>query len=85
VESTHGELPLEILLGSGRFDGRALLSNEGAAGPGVDAGELFDRWSYVSDAPISLEKLEEMVRRQLPESVYRCKGIIHVAETPDER
>jgi G3E family GTPase len=85
LETTHGEMPLEILLGSGRFDGQALLSDEGTAGRGVDAGELFDRWSYVTDAPFSLEKLEEMVRRQLPESVYRCKGIIEVAETPDDR
>jgi G3E family GTPase len=26
-----------------------------------------------------------MVKRQLPESVYRCKGIIHTIEDPTQR
>jgi G3E family GTPase len=26
-----------------------------------------------------------MVRRELPESIYRCKGIIFAADSPDKR
>ncbi len=46
---------------------------------------MFQTWSYESDRPFSLELLRQMVRRELPESIYRCKGIIFVADSPDKR
>ena len=46
---------------------------------------MFDRWSYESDQPFSLEALREMVRKELPASVYRCKGIVFAADSPDKR
>ena len=49
------------------------------------ASNLFDTWSYESDQPFSLEALREMVRKELPASVYRCKGIVFVADSPDKR
>lgn len=46
---------------------------------------MFERWSFESDRPFALETLREMVRRELPASVYRCKGIVYTADDPDKR
>jgi hypothetical protein len=46
---------------------------------------MFDTWSYESDRPVSLKNLREMVRRELPASIYRCKGIVYAADSPDMR
>jgi G3E family GTPase len=32
-----------------------------------------------------MDALRQMVRRELPASVYRCKGIVHTDEAPDRR
>ena len=46
---------------------------------------MFQTWSYESDRPFALERLRHMVRKELPASVYRCKGIVFVADTPERR
>ena len=46
---------------------------------------MFDTWSYESDRPFSLDALREMVQRELPASVYRCKGVVFAADMPDKR
>jgi len=94
VEAVRGDVSLEILLGAGRFstadasrpDPRT--RTEGTPDHGHahgDASDTFDRWSYASDRPFSLEALRHMVQRKLPASVLRCKGIIQTAEAPDHR
>ena len=35
--------------------------------------------------PFSIEALREMVRRELPASIYRCKGIVFASVFPDKR
>jgi G3E family GTPase len=91
IETTHGDVPMDILLGVGRFD-PAGLPSEIAAEEAVrpvrwhDSNDSpFDRWSYRSTDPFALERLRQMVQRDLPESVYRCKGIIHAADNPTKR
>lgn len=59
-------------------------SGEHRHGRGI-ARDLFETWSYESDKPFSLEALREMVRRDLPASVYRCKGIVFIAESSTKR
>lgn len=85
VEATQGDVSMEILLGIGRFNGEAQQpqSMDDQAISSEDIG--LDRWSYQTDQPMSLESLEHMVKRQLPESVYRCKGIIHTFDDPTQR
>ncbi len=46
---------------------------------------MFQRWSFESDQPFSLDALCHMVRRELPASIYRCKGIVYTADHPDKR
>jgi G3E family GTPase len=64
--------------------GQVHAGSHGADAP-RDHGALFSTWSFEADAPVSLEALREMVRRELPASIYRCKGIVHAAEAPDRR
>ncbi len=49
-----------------------------------DHTQVFRTWSYETTEPLSLEALREAART-LPASVYRCKGIVHVAEEPGRR
>lgn len=102
VQTSHGNIPLEILLSVGRFDPLRL-----GAGPRVkdsahspdcsdhsckhrlhyrrgDHAKLFSTWSYETAEPLSLEALREAARK-LPASIYRCKGVVHVADEPDRR
>jgi len=93
VEATQCDVPLEILLSVGRFQ----VANVDAQLERADGGpgdahhrhdgndRLFETWSYESDRPFSLETLREMVRKKLPASIYRCKGIVFSADSPDKR
>ena len=49
-----------------------------------DHAQVFRTWSYETEEPLSLEALRETAR-QLPASVYRCKGVVHAAEEPGRR
>lgn len=86
IEATYGDLPMEVLLGVGRF-GAAEVRDDSGLSPlhGRSGGVDFDRWSYRSTEPFSLDALRDMVKRELPESVYRCKGIIYTSDAPDRR
>ena len=97
VESSGADVPLEILLSVGRFDPSRF---QGSPTPTVsddshcddpaahhdrhDHAQIFRTWSYETDAPLSLDALRESVRN-LPASVYRCKGVIHAVDEPDRR
>lgn len=93
IEAARCDVPLEILLAVGRFDPVTVVSKR--PDPGADdqghhhghgqAGSLFQTWSYESDRPFALERLRRMVRRELPASVYRCKGVVFAAESADRR
>ena len=93
VEATQCDVPLEILLAAGRFSADDLpapstLAAGGDREPhhGHDGEDrLFETWSYESDRPMSVEALRKMVQRELPVSVYRCKGIVFAADSPDTR
>jgi G3E family GTPase len=88
IEATRCNVPLEILLAVGRFDpAQAVSRHEGHEhhhGEGT-LGSMFQTWSYESDCPFSLEALREMVRKELPASIYRCKGIVFTAKSPEKR
>jgi len=88
IEATRCDVPLEILLAVGRFDPAHVVSqhkgHEHHCGHGT-LGSMFQTWSFESDRPLSLEALRQMVRRELPASIYRCKGIVYAADSPDKR
>ena len=82
VEASYCEVPLEILLGVGRFE---ISQIQGAGGGLITHSQVFDTWSYQSDQPMSLEALKAMVKKLLPANVYRCKGIVNTSEQPELR
>jgi G3E family GTPase len=94
IEATHCDVPLEVLLAVGRFDPAHTVwehaENDDSEShehhhAHVHANEMFDTWSYESDQPFSIEVLREMVRKELPASIYRCKGIVFTADSPEKR
>ncbi len=93
VEAVHCNVPLEILLAVGRFDPAHMVQQtddiniefQDVGGRPQSAGEMFKTWSFESDRPVSLTRLREMVQRELPASVYRCKGILYSTENPGKR
>jgi G3E family GTPase len=59
---------------------------DGESHPGHGGNDrMFETWSYESDRPMSVEALRKMVQRELPVPVYRCKGIVFAADSPDKR
>ncbi len=93
VEAVHCNVPLEILLAVGRFDPATMVQQtddiniefQGVEVGHHSAGEMFKTWSYKSDRPLSLTRLRKMVKRELPASVYRCKGILYFVDNPEKR
>jgi len=86
VESVHCDVPLEILLGVGRFDPQQLAATEdGHHRAHTDHGQSFSTWSHETDQPLSLDSLREMGKRKLPGSVYRCKRVVYSVEVPEQR
>ncbi len=82
VEANHCDVPFEILMAVGRFDPSSHNAHHDHK---HHHGEIFNTWSYESSLPFSLEALEHMIRKNLPENIYRCKGVIHSAEEPKRR
>ena len=92
VEAVHCNVPLEILLAVGRFDPANMVRQADDihiefpdAAHHHSASEMFETWSFETERPLSLERLREMVRRDLPASVFRCKGILYSIDNPEKR
>lgn len=79
AEAAHGDVPLDVLLGRGPT--AAAPVELAAAG---DAGHAFRSVTYRCGEPMSLERLRAVVT-ELPSSVYRVKGFVHLAERPDHQ
>jgi len=86
VETSYCNVPNEILLGINRFDKNHFDIFELDEEHNHDANhsEMFTTCSYQTERPLSLESLKETIKK-LPASIYRCKGIIHITENPQNR
>ncbi len=108
-ETTHGQIPLELALGVGRFD-PSQTEREAKDIHVHDAPEkhdhelnvhehdedhhehennhdhstVFETWNYRSNEPFDMKALREIVKN-LPVTIYRAKGMVYLAETPDRR
>ncbi len=87
VETSYCDVDYEILLSVGRFDPARVIKGDGQKQekPHEHAGNQFEKWSYETDKPFSLDALQTMIRKHLPETVYRCKGVVYTADAPDHR
>ncbi|MNO18435.1 putative metal chaperone YciC [compost metagenome] len=95
LETTRCVVPLEILLAAGRLDAvrEPQLHEHSCDAHCSHAHEKaceqhherqFSTWSFQSAQPLSLDAIRLAVAR-LPGHIYRCKGVLHCQETPDQR
>ena len=91
VPAINCEVPLDIILSVGRFDVSRVIPNNTDDHPhdhhgnNHDHGMLFNTWSYTGESPFSRKLLERMIKRELPETIYRCKGFVHLADDIENR
>jgi G3E family GTPase len=93
IEAVQCAVPLEILLAVGRFDPENVIKAQEDATTRKDEqhhdhehhAHSFDTWRFESARPFDLEALRVMVRKELPAAIYRCKGIVFAADSPDTR
>ena len=93
VEAHHGEIPMNELLDTGRFDFMEVY-NSAVWADAMDHPEEhenpevleygFSTFVYDRRVPFNLEALGELANHW-PEGVVRAKGIIWAAQDPDER
>jgi G3E family GTPase len=99
VETTYANVPLPLVLGVGsftpdRFIGQAAndihVHEDGAAADHdhahdqADHSMVFSTWNWTTDDPVSLPAIRK-VSRELPVAIYRAKGILNLAESPDRK
>jgi G3E family GTPase len=95
LPTTHGRLPVRLLLGVGL--GAALADSPTRLAYDVhvhaadeevhahaDHGLLFHTWAYGEERPLSLRALQQAINK-LPVSIYRAKGFLYLAEDPARR
>ena len=79
LDTVQANAPLELLLGVGTDPGR-LMAGDGAR----DGRPGFSAWAYASDRPFRLQAVNDAFKR-LPATIFRAKGILAVAESPERR
>jgi G3E family GTPase len=94
VEAPRGEVPMEILLSSGRFDPSQIEADHGLADQCAGGNchhashqhhtSTFSTWSFETDRPLSLDALRSAASK-LPANIYRAKGVVYSSDAPDRR
>lgn len=94
VPAVNCKVPLDILLSVGRFDQTAAMkgaehshkhNHDHDHSHDTNHGDLFSTWSYESDRPFARKALQDMIKQKLPPNIYRCKGVVQIAEAPAKR
>jgi G3E family GTPase len=79
-ETTHGQLPIELVIGTGVVD-RLLLQREETV---VEHHSMFSTWHWSCDHPLSGKAVRRALRH-LPSGLLRAKGILYLQESSRER
>lgn len=98
LETTHGVVPLELILGVGLFAPERLATRAVHNGHDIHVHEVgetlehehhetdhslvFSTFSWTSNQPLSLKSLRRAVDA-LPSSIFRAKGILYFADDPE--
>ena len=92
LRSSRGEVPLALLLSVGLFESDRLASLQAQEEhhhhhghehhhPHTPELEGFNSVSLAVDAPFDLRRFQHFLDNQLPESVFRAKGVLWIRET----
>ncbi|MBX3066672.1 MAG: GTP-binding protein, partial [Anaerolineae bacterium] len=101
IETTYADVPLELVLGIGKYNPDRYLNaatkdihvhEDGGVHEGNhdhddhehDHSMVFSTWTWASADQLSLPAIRK-VSRELPTSIYRAKGILNLAESPDRK
>ena len=101
LEVTYGQVPLELVLGVGNYAPERLLRHterdvhvhgvdeehdhdDGRHHEHSDHTLVFSTWSWTADKPLSLKALRGIFE-ELPNTIYRAKGVVQLHEMPDNR
>ena len=100
LETAHGKVPLDLVLGVGTYDLRRFSGKSGLDVHVHPDGEVygsedehhhehdhtlvFNTWSYTTDKPLSHRAVRHAVKT-LPPAIYRAKGVVFLDETPDRK
>ena len=100
LETTHGKVLPDLVLGVGTYDLRRFSGKSGldvhvhADGEAHDHEDehshehdhtlVFNTWSYTTNKPLSHQAVRHAVRT-LPATIYRAKGFVYLDETPDRK
>lgn len=96
LETTHGVVPLPLVLGVGLFAPERLATrpqtdihvhavdetHDHDHGHATDHSLVFSTFSWTSDQPLSLRSFRRAVDT-LPTDIYRAKGILYFADDPE--
>ena len=77
VRAEHGQVPFELLMGTGRFDPARLADHDHEHEHEHEHEHGFASVSWAGTRPLSLERLRAALD-ELPVAVYRAKGIVHI-------
>lgn len=81
LETTFGKIPLDLVLDSQHREIGYRLLNPLVNHSDHAHNNTFSTWHWTSDRMLSLPKLKSVLDN-LPETIYRAKGIIYLEEIP---
>ncbi len=100
LEAAHGKVPLDLVLGVGKYDLHRFSGKSGldvhvhpdGEAHGVedehhhehDHTLVFNTCSYTTEKPLSHRAVRHAVKT-LPPAIYRAKGVVYLKETPDRK
>jgi G3E family GTPase len=94
LETTHGQVPLELLLGVGGYEPDRIVrqplevhahaSDVHHDHDHPDHSLVFDTWSWTTDQPVLLKSLKKATET-LPSSIFRAKGFVYSVDQPERK
>ncbi len=84
IEVTQGRVPLALVFSDGGHSSQTRSREDSRDHDEPSHDHVFSSWDWTSDRPLSLPKLRSALET-LPDTVYRCKGIVYLEELPTYR
>ena len=84
IEVSHGRVPMELVFEDDYRLSRTPRRSNADGHDDQPHRHPFATWDWTSDRPLSLPKLRSTLEA-LPDTVYRCKGIVWLEELPGFR
>jgi G3E family GTPase len=81
IEVTQGRVPLELIFADAYRPSRTPRRGDSHDHDDRPHRHPFATWGWTSDRPLSLPRLRSTLET-LPDTVYRCKGIVYLEDLP---